>query len=48
MDLHTAPGYLQLLDCLSRQCAGFALEAGTDLLGNENYVSDFLGSLVDG
>ena len=48
MDLPTAPAYLQLLDCLSRQCAGFELRAGTDLLGNEDYVSDFLVSLVDG
>jgi hypothetical protein len=48
MDLPIAPAYLQLLDSLSRQCAGFELKAGTDLLGNEDYVSDFLGSLVDG
>lgn len=48
IDLPTAPDYLRLLDCLSRQCAGFELKAGTDLLGNEDYVSDFLGSLVDG
>jgi len=48
MDLPTAPGYLRLLDCLARQCAGFELKAGTDLLGNEDYVSDFFGALVDG
>ena len=45
MDIPTAPRYLRLLDCLARQCKSFALNAGTDLLGNEDYASHLLRSL---
>jgi hypothetical protein len=45
MDIPTAPTYLRLLDCLARQCKSFALNAGTDLLGNEDYASHLLRSL---
>ena len=48
MDLPVASAYLKVLDRLSRQCPGFELEAGTDLIEDEDYVPEFLRSILYG
>lgn len=46
MDLPVTSVYLKVLERLSRQCLGFELEAGTDLIENEGYASEFLRSIL--
>ena len=48
MDLPIAAAYLKTLDRLARQCLGFELEAGTDLIEDEDYAPKFLRSILYG
>ena len=48
MDLPIASVYLKVLDRLSRQCLGFELEAGTDLIEDEAFAPEFLRSILYG
>ena len=47
VDRPVAAQFLRVLELLTRQCKAFDLLAGTDLLGDPEYTSAFLASVVD-
>lgn len=47
LDLPMAQQFLDVLGRLSRQCRAFVLYSGTDLLGDRQYTSRFLSSIIN-
>ncbi|HLN99601.1 MAG TPA: hypothetical protein VK208_14165 [Pyrinomonadaceae bacterium] len=46
IDRPVANSFLQVLSLLTRQCRGFDLLAGTDLIGDAHYTAAFVSSIV--
>jgi transcriptional regulatory protein LevR len=46
LDLPMAQQFLDVLARLSRQCRAFVLYSGTDLLGDRQYTTRFLSSII--